>query len=148
MRIRVQQEDFDLNAEVDALRRTAENVGAIVTFIGVVRRDEGLSTLTLEHYPGMTEREIARYAEEAKHRWAILDVTIVHRIGELRPGDNTVLVAVAAQHRRAAFESAEFLMDYLKSRAPFWKREQGSAGSEWVQVRDADEAALSRWRED
>jgi molybdopterin synthase catalytic subunit len=148
MKIRVQREDFDLNAELDVLRRERPTVGAIVAFAGVVRGSDTASSLTLEHYPGMTEREIGRHVRDANARWPLLGVTVIHRIGELRPGDNIVLVAVAAEHRRAAFEAAEFLMDYLKARAPFWKREAREGRSEWIDSRDSDEAALRRWRED
>jgi molybdopterin synthase catalytic subunit len=148
MKIRVQREDFDLNAELDVLRRERPTVGAIVAFAGVVRGSDTASSLTLEHYPGMTEREIGRHVRDANARWPLLGVTVIHRIGELRPGDNIVLVAVAAEHRRAAFEAAEFLMDYLKARAPFWKREAREGKSEWIDSRDSDEAALRRWRED
>jgi len=148
MTIRVQREDFDLNAELDTLRRECCDIGAIVVFTGVVRGSDGLSSLTLEHYPGMTEREIARHVEEANARWPLLRLTVIHRTGELRHGDNIVLVAVAAQHRRAAFEATEFLMDYLKTRAPFWKRETRSGKSEWVEPRELDESALTRWRKD
>jgi molybdopterin synthase catalytic subunit len=148
MKIRVQREDFDLNAEVNALKRAFPAVGAIVAFAGVVRGSDRLSSLTLEHYPGMTEREIARHMEEAIARWPLLGVTVIHRIGELRPGDNIVLVAAAAEHRRTAFEATEFLMDYLKTRAPFWKHEAREGKSEWIDARDSDEAALTRWRED
>jgi molybdopterin synthase catalytic subunit len=147
MSIRIQLEDFDIGADINALKPDG-GIGAIVTFTGVVRGDGDLSSLTLEHYPGMTEREIARHVDEAKARWPITGATIIHRIGTLRPGDNIVLVAVAAAHRRAAFEAAEFLMDYLKTRAPFWKCEERSGNSQWVDARDSDEAALRRWRED
>jgi molybdopterin synthase catalytic subunit len=145
MNVRVQREDFDLNAEVQALTRECRNVGAVVTFVGVVRGDDDLSALTLEHYPGMTEREIERHIALAQARWPMLATTVIHRIGELRPGDNIVLIATAAEHRRAAFEAAEFLMDYLKTRAPFWKCEMRGGKSGWVEARKSDEAALTRW---
>ena len=114
-----------------------------MTFTGVVRRDGGITSMTLEHYPGMTEREIARHIAEAQARWPLLGVTIIHRIGKLAPGDNIVLVAVASSTRSAAFEAAEFLMDYLKTRAPFWKLEERAEEARWVNVRDTDEAAAS-----
>jgi molybdopterin synthase catalytic subunit len=148
MRVCVQRDDFDTAAEVETLRRASGNIGAVVTFTGVVRGADDLSSLTLEHYPGMTEREIERHIALAQARWPILGATVIHRIGELRPGENIVLVATAAEHRRAAFEAAEFLMDYLKTRAPFWKWEQRGGVSGWVGARKSDEAALTRWRED
>lgn len=148
MKIRVQREDFDLTAELDMLKRECPEIGGVVAFTGVVRGSDAVSFLTLEHYPGMTEREIARHVEEANALWPLLGVTVIHRFGELRPGDNIVLVAVAAAHRRAAFEAAEFLMDYLKTRAPLWKSEERGGKSEWIEARASDEAALTRWRED
>ncbi|HTQ14478.1 MAG TPA: molybdenum cofactor biosynthesis protein MoaE [Rhizomicrobium sp.] len=135
--IRVQEEDFDLAAEAAKLREGA--TGAIATFTGVVRGDASLS---LEHYPGMTEREIARHVEDARARWPIQGVTVIHRIGHLPPGANIVLVAVASAHREAAFRACEFLIDYLKTRAPFWKQQ----GGDWVEARESDEAALDKWR--
>ena len=148
MRVCVQRDDFDTAAEVETLRRASGNIGAVVTFTGVVRGDDYLSSLTLEHYPGMTEREIERHIALAQARWPILAASVVHRVGELRPGENIVLVATAAEHRRAAFAAAEFLMDYLKTRAPFWKWEQRGGVSAWVKARKSDEAALTRWGED
>jgi molybdopterin synthase catalytic subunit len=144
MNIRIQAADFDIGAEVSALKQSGE-VGAVVTFIGVVRRDGGIAEMMLEHYPGMTEREIARHVDEARARWPLTGVSIVHRIGTLRPGENIVLVGVAAAHRQAAFEAAEFLMDYLKTRAPFWKRERHGAEVAWVEAKASDEAAADRW---
>src|ERR1041385_8702127 len=141
-RISIQAEDFDTNAEIAALKTS--DAGAIVTFTGIVRGDDGLSSLSLEHYPGMTEREIARHVEDAEARWPLLGVTVIHRIGKLAPGENIVLVAVASAHRQAAFEAAEFLMDYLKTRAPFWKLEERSGTTEWVDARESDDAAVSR----
>jgi molybdopterin synthase catalytic subunit len=135
--IRIQHEDFDIAAEVAALR--AAGVGAVVTFSGVVRGET--SALMLEHYPGMTEREIARHVEEAQSRWPLLGVTIIHRIGRLLPGDNIVLVAASSAHREAAFKACEFLMDYLKTKAPFWKQE----GDAWVEAKVSDEDAAKRW---
>ncbi|MBV8800609.1 MAG: molybdenum cofactor biosynthesis protein MoaE [Alphaproteobacteria bacterium] len=143
-RISIQRVDFDLSSEVTALKTSA--VGAIVIFTGTVRGDDGLSSLILEHYPGMTEREIARHVEEANGRWPLLGVTVIHRIGKLTTGENIVLVGVASAHRQAAFEAAEFLMDYLKTRAPFWKSEERHGSARWVEARGSDDAALSRWR--
>jgi molybdopterin synthase catalytic subunit len=144
--IRIQPDDFDVGEEIIALKQ-AGDAGAVVTFTGVAREDDGVSAITLEHYPGMTEREIARHVEEAQTRWSPLGVTIIHRIGKLAPDDNIVLVVVAARHRQAAFAAAEFLMDYLKTRAPFWKAEQTSNGEKWVQSRISDTTAAARWKE-
>ncbi len=147
MSVRVQREDFDTNAEIAALKTAS--VGAVVTFTGIVRGDDGISSLTLEHYPGMTEREIAGHVQQAETRWPLFGVTVIHRIGKLTPGENIVLVAVASSHRRAAFEAAEFLMDYLKTSAPFWKLEERNGTTAWVDARQSDNAAVSRWqRED
>jgi molybdopterin synthase catalytic subunit len=146
--IRIQTGDFDVGAEIARLKSTGD-VGAVVTFTGAVRRDGDIRSLTLEHYPGMTEREIARHVTEACSRWPIAGATVIHRIGKLAPGDNIVLVAVASAHREAAFAAAEFLMDYLKTRAPFWKlEEEGSGTSRWVEARTVDDETVSRWRED
>jgi molybdopterin synthase catalytic subunit len=146
MSIRIQREDFDIAAEVAALKRSSGNTGAMVTFTGIVRSNGGIQSLTLEHYPGMTEREIARHIDEAESRWPGIAVRVIHRVGRLMPADNIVLVAVAASHRKDAFEAAEFLMDYLKTRAPFWKQETRAGGTDWVEAQASDEAALSRWR--
>jgi molybdopterin synthase catalytic subunit len=145
--VRVQREDFDIGAEVARLAAGRTDIGAIVTFTGTVRGgDEGIASMTLEHYPGMTEEELARVEAEAGRRWPLLGSVIVHRVGTLRPGDDIVLVVTAALHRQAAFEAAEFLMDYLKTRAPFWKKELAADGSErWVEAREADDAAAQRW---
>ena len=142
--IRIQREDFDIGAEAGKL--DAENTGAVVTFTGMVRKEGDLASLTLEHYPQMTEREIARIAGEAETRWPLLGVTIIHRVGKLLPGDRIVLVAVAASHRGAAFQACEFLMDYLKTRAPFWKREDRNGESAWVETRVSDKKAADRWK--
>jgi len=142
--IRIQREELEIAEETDALARTG--AGAIVTFTGHVRADDGLTALIVEHYPGMTEREIARIAAEAESRWPLLGVTVIHRVGKLNAGARIVLVAVAAAHRRAAFEACEFLMDYLKTNAPFWKQEERSGRLEWVEAKDSDEAAVRRWR--
>ena len=144
MHLRIQQEDFDINAEIETLRNSG--VGAIATFTGIVRGDDDLAALTLEHYPGMTEREIARHVAEAQSRWTLSGVIIVHRIGRLAPGDNIVLVAVASAHRKAAFEACEFLVDYLKTRAPFWKREEHSGTIQWVEAKTSDDEAAKKWR--
>jgi molybdopterin synthase catalytic subunit len=142
--IRIQQEDFDISSEISSLRSDA--IGAVATFTGIVRGDDDLAALTLEHYPGMTEREIARHVEEAHARWPLAGVTIIHRVGRLMPGDNIVFVAVAAAHRKAAFEACEFLMDYLKTQAPFWKREERGGREEWVEAKPSDDEAAKRWR--
>lgn len=144
--IRIQNEDFDVNDELEALSSESSNVGAVASFVGLVRGDDDLTSLTLEHYPGMTEREIASHIEDANKRWPLLGVTIIHRVGTLKPGDRIVLVAVASSHRRAAFEACEFLMDYLKTRAPFWKREDRNGESAWVETRASDEEAADRWK--
>jgi molybdopterin synthase catalytic subunit len=145
--IRIQADDFDVSAEIAKLK-TSGDVGAVVTFTGTVRRDGDIQSMTLEHYPGMTEREIARHVTEACSRWPIAGATVIHRIGKLAAGENIVLVAAASAHRQAAFAAAEFLMDYLKTRAPFWKREERSGTSRWVEARNSDDEAVSRWRED
>jgi molybdopterin synthase catalytic subunit len=144
--IRVQQADFDVGAESDALAAGRRDAGAVVTFAGLVRGDDGLAALTLEHYPGMTEREILRHVEEARSRWPILAITVIHRVGRLVPGDRIVFVGVASSHRRAAFEACEFLMDYLKTRAPFWKQEERTDGTRWVETKSSDTESAERWR--
>lgn len=147
MAVRVQNEDFDLAAEVAALTAGETDVGAIVTFTGRVRSDEGkLAAMTLEHYPGMTESELTRIEAEAHARWPLQASLIVHRVGKLVPGDNIVLVVTASAHRQAAFEAAGFLMDYLKTLAPFWKKEVSAGGeSVWVEAHERDETAAKRW---
>lgn len=149
MAVRVQREDFDVAAETEKLVGGRGDVGAIVTFTGRVRGEDAgrqIAVLTLEHYPDMTEAELARIEAEATERWALQASLVVHRVGELKAGDNIVLVITAAPHRQAAFEAAGFLMDYLKTRAPFWKKETTSSGeSAWVDARDSDEAAAKRW---
>jgi len=148
--VRVQTEDFDVGAETEKVIGGRRDIGAIVTFTGRVRgSDDGrpVAALTLEHYPEMTEAEMARIEAEAAARWPLQGVAIVHRVGELKAGDNIVLVVVAALHRQAAFEAAGFIMDYLKTRAPFWKKETGPTGeSRWVEARDEDDSAADRWR--
>jgi molybdopterin synthase catalytic subunit len=149
MGVRVQEEDFDVGAEIARLTAGRTDIGAVVTFTGVVRDgNEGsrIASMTLEHYPGMTEAELARVEAEALGRWPLQASQIIHRIGTLKPGDNIVLVVTASAHRHAAFAAADFLMDYLKSRAPFWKKESGPDGSRWVDSRESDQAALSRWK--
>lgn len=148
MAVRVQREDFDVAAEVAGLTDGRTDVGAIVTFTGRVRADAGrIAQMTLEHYPGMTEAELARIEAEAARRWPLQGSVIVHRVGDLKPGDNIVLVVTAAEHRQAAFEAAGFLMDYLKTQAPFWKKESAATGeSAWVEARQSDEDAADRWR--
>jgi molybdopterin synthase catalytic subunit len=149
MAVRVQTEPFDLSAEVSALTAGRTDIGAIVTFTGTVRGSAGgrdLASMTLEHYPGMTEAELARVEAEAHARWPLQASLIIHRVGTLLPGDGIVLVVTASPHRHAAFEAAEFLMDYLKTRAPFWKKETAVDGTgQWVDARDSDDAALARW---
>ncbi len=153
MSVRVQREDFDIGAEVRQLTAGRTDIGAIVTFTGTVRGGPpsgvsggGITSMTLEHYPGMTEAELTRVEAEAHERWPLQASLIIHRYGELHPGDNIVLVVTASPHRQAAFQSAEFLMDYLKTRAPFWKKETGADGrGEWVDAREADDSAIARW---
>lgn len=147
--IRLQREDFDASAEAAALARGRVDVGAVVTFTGICRgeeKGEPIAAMTLEHYPGMAEAEIARHVAEARARWPLIGVTVIHRHGRLVPGDNIVLVVTASAHRAAAFSAAEFLMDYLKTSAPFWKREERAAGASWVSARGEDDAAKERWR--
>jgi molybdopterin synthase catalytic subunit len=145
--IRVQKEDFDIGAEIAKLTAGRTDIGAIVTFTGTVRDQDGaVDEMTLEHYPGMTERELSRIEAEARDRWPLQASLIVHRYGTLRPGDNIVLVMTASAHRDAAFDAAKFLMDYLKTNAPFWKRETGPDGSHWVEASEKDADVASRWR--
>jgi molybdopterin synthase catalytic subunit len=146
--IRIQREDFSTAGEIAALTRGRTDIGAVVTFTGLCRDEGGrLAALELEHYPGMAEAEVARVAEEAAARWPLDGVTVIHRFGRIEPGENIVLVATASTHRRAAFEAAAFLMDFLKTRAPFWKREHLADGSvgEWVEAKGEDDAAAERW---
>lgn len=146
--VRVQAEPFDAGAEIAALSAGRSDVGAVVSFTGLVRGDGGLTAMTLEHYPAMTAPAMARIAAEAAARWPLLGGTVVHRIGRLLPGDPIVLVAVAAAHRAAAFAAAEFLMDWLKTRAPLWKREEAGGEARWVEARREDDAAAARWEAD
>lgn len=147
MRIVVQAAPFDFGAEAQAFATGHTDMGAIVTFTGVVRdlAENPLDRMVIEHYPGMTEKALAAIATEAKTRWALGDVLMIHRFGDLRPGDMIMMVATASPHRKDAFEAAEYLMDYLKSRAPFWKQEYTADGAAWVAAKDDDEDALRRW---
>ncbi len=147
MRIVVQEAPFDLGAEANAFAAGRTDMGAIVTFTGVVRdlATGDLDAMEIEHYPGMTEAALTEIAEQAVQRWSLGDVLVIHRHGRLSPGELIMMVATAAPHRKDAFEAAEFLMDYLKSRAPFWKKEHGRDGAEWVAAKDEDEDALDRW---
>lgn len=147
--VRVQAEDFDAAQEIARLSAGRTDIGAVVTFSGLCRDENGaLSALELEHYPGMAEAEISRIASEATARWPLTGLTVIHRYGMMRPGDNIVLVVAASSHRQAAFEAASFLMDFLKTRAPFWKREHRADGTpgEWVAAKEEDDAAQARWR--
>jgi molybdopterin synthase catalytic subunit len=146
--IRLQREAFDAAAEVAAMTRGRIDIGAVVIFTGICRADENgepIAALTLEHYPGMAEAEIARHVEEARARWPLLGVSVVHRYGRIEPGEVIVMVATASSHRAAAFAAASFLMDYLKTRAPFWKQVESVAGAAWVEAKTADDAAAERW---
>ena len=141
MKISVQQEDFDLGREVLDIRQD-NRIGAVASFVGQVRD----VAMTLEHYPGMTENAIRKIVEEARLRWKILDLTVIHRYGDLRPNDQIVLVAVASSHRADAFAACQFIMDYLKTGAPFWKKEHHPDGARWVDARESDDEAAERWR--
>ena len=148
MAVRVQEADFDIAAEIAALTATDRDIGAVVSFTGLVREIAGGGAdqrMTLEHYPAMTERALAEIEAQARARWPLSGVAIIHRVGPLAPGDNIVLVLAASRHRHAAFEAAAFMMDYLKTKAPFWKKEAGAAGEAWVDARESDEAAVARW---
>jgi len=147
-RVRIQQADFDVGAELAALQQGRTDIGAWTSFVGCVRGntpDDAVAALTLEHYPGMTERSIAAMIVEAQRRFSVLDALVIHRVGRLLPGERIVLVAAASAHRRDAFQACEFLMDYLKTHAPFWKKEATADGERWVDARVADDAALARW---
>ena len=154
MKVRVQQDDFDLGAEVAALSRGDARTGAVASFVGLVRDsnphvdDAGVAAMTLEHYPGMTEQALEDIVAEARRRWDLLDVTVIHRVGRLLPGDRIVMVAVSSGHRGEAFAACEFIMDYLKTRAPFWKKEETPEGARWVDARETDDAAAARWESD
>ncbi|MER9355029.1 molybdenum cofactor biosynthesis protein MoaE [Mesorhizobium sp. M0514] len=147
--VRIQRDDFDVAAEIAKLTGGRADIGAVVSFSGLCRDEQGqLSALELEHYPGMAEAEISRIAGEALQRWPLQGLTVIHRHGKIAPGENIVLVVAASSHRQAAFEAANFLMDFLKSRAPFWKKEHRVDGSDggWVEAKDADEQAAARWK--
>ena len=150
MGVRVQQEDFDAGAEIARVRAGNPRVGAVAAFVGVVRdMNEGsaVADMELEHYPGMTEKSIAKIIDEARSRWETFDIEVIHRIGKLKPLDQIVLVVVSSAHRGEAFAACEFVMDYLKTRAPFWKKEQTPEGARWVDARASDDSAAERWRD-
>ncbi|SHH27746.1 molybdopterin synthase catalytic subunit MoaE [Cognatishimia maritima] len=147
MRIQVQDAAFDLGAETERFAKAQDAAGAVVTFTGIVRNnaDGTLKCMRIEHYPGMTEKALQKIADQAQERWDLTDLLIIHRHGDMVPGEMIMMVATASKHRLHAFEAAEYLMDYLKSRAPFWKKEMTADGAEWVAAKDSDEDALSRW---
>ena len=148
MPVRIQSEDFDAGREIAVLRRDNPGIGAIASFIGVVRDVNGaerVAEMALEHYPGMTEKSIAGIIDQAKSRWSVFDALVVHRVGRLKPLDQIVLVVVTGAHRGDAFAACEFIMDYLKTRAPFWKKEQTLEGARWVEARGSDDEAAARW---
>jgi molybdopterin synthase catalytic subunit len=148
MPVRIQTKDFDAGAEIAALRRGDPNIGAVASFIGVCRdANDGtaVTKMTLEHYPGMTEKALEKIIGEAKARWDVMDVLVVHRVGELKPADQIVLVVVTGAHRGEAFAACQFIMDYLKTRAPFWKKEETPQGARWVEARASDDEAAQRW---
>jgi molybdopterin synthase catalytic subunit len=150
MPVRVQREDFDAGAEIARLRADDPRVGAVASFIGVARdRNDGarVTSMTLEHYPGMTERALEDIVAQAKRRWDVIEILVIHRVGELKPLDQIVLVVVTGSHRGDAFAACEFVMDYLKTEAPFWKKESTPDGTRWVDARDSDDAARDRWNE-
>jgi molybdopterin synthase catalytic subunit len=149
MTVRIQTDDFEVGAEIAALRRSNPKIGAVASFVGVVRdvSDGGtVSQMTLEHYPGMTEKAIGEIIDQARGRWDVVDALVIHRIGRLAPTDQIVLVVVASAHRGDAFAACEFIMDYLKTSAPFWKKEQAGGATRWVEARAADDLAAERWR--
>ena len=146
--IRIQEADFDAAQEIAVLTKGRTDIGAVVTFSGICRGSENgepIEALALEHYPGMAEAEIKRHTDEAMSRWPLTGLTVIHRVGRITPGENIVLVLAASQHRQAAFQAAEFLMDYLKANAPFWKREESPKGTSWIEARDHDDVAAARW---
>ncbi len=151
MNVRVQEQDFDISAEIAAMRSGNPKIGAIASFVGVVRdinEGDSVATMSLEHYPGMTEKSIAIIIDEARSRWEVLDALVIHRVGTLKPTDQIVLVIVASTHRGDAFAACEFIMDYLKTRAPFWKKEITPQGGRWVDARVTDDQAARRWEQD
>lgn len=148
MAVRVQTEDFDVGLEIRKLSQARKDTGAVVSFVGLVRdlnEGDDVSALTLEHYPGMTEKSLQAIIQQAQTRWDILDALIIHRVGTLQPSDQIVLVAVSSAHRGEAFATCEFMMDYLKTEAPFWKKETSSKGERWIEAKSADDAARDRW---
>ena len=148
MAVRIQEQDFDVSSELATLRAGDTRVGAVATFTGLVREVNDaaqVSTLTLEHYPGMTEKALAQIIDDAKQRWDIYDALVIHRVGPLKPGEQIVFVAVTSAHRGESFAACQFIMDYLKTRAPFWKKEQTPEGERWVEARASDEDAAARW---
>ena len=149
MKVKIQTADFDVGAEIAALRRNNPKVGAVASFVGVVRdvnEGDAVAEMVLEHYPGMTEKAIEEIIVQARGRWNIIDALVVHRVGLLRPADQIVLVVVTSGHRGDAFAACEFIMDYLKTRAPFWKKEEAGGGARWVEARETDDIAAERWR--
>jgi len=147
-RARVQQEDFDVGRELEGMTRGRKDVGALASFVGLVRDandGDAISGMTLEHYPGMTEKALEEICAQAHARWDLIDTLVIHRVGALAPGDRIVLVGVTSAHRGEAFAACEFIMDYLKTRAPFWKREDTPAGTRWVEARESDEQAARKW---
>ena len=148
-RVRVQTEDFDTGAELEALTRGRADVGAVASFVGLVRDandGDAIRGMTLEHYPGMTEKALEDICRQAHARWDLIDSVVIHRVGALKPGDRIVLVGVSSAHRGEAFAACEFIMDYLKTRAPFWKREETPQGTRWVEARESDETSAQRWK--
>lgn len=146
--IRVQEEDFDVGAEIAALTAGNTTIGGLTVFVGLVRDmagDEAIGAMTLEHYPGMTEKELSRIEADATARWPLEASLIIHRVGRLEPGDQIVLVATASAHRQAAFDACQFLIDWLKTKAPFWKQEETGSGAKWVEARGSDDEAAARW---
>ena len=149
MKIQVQESDFDPGAEIAALHAGQPKVGAVASFVGLVRdlnEGDSVASLTLEHYPAMTEKSLREIVEQAKDRWDLLDVSVIHRVGQLKPLDRIVFVGVASMHRGEAFDACEFIMDYLKTRAPFWKKEGTAEGERWVEARTSDDNAADRWK--
>ena len=149
MTVRIQTADFDVSAEIAALRRSNPKIGAVASFVGVVRDvndGSAVGEMTLEHYPGMTEKSIEEIITQARGRWQVLDALVIHRVGKLKPTDQIVLVIVTSAHRGDAFAACEFIMDYLKTKAPFWKKEQTGEGARWVEARATDDIAAERWR--
>lgn len=149
MQVRVQEENFDVGTEVRAFQQGRTDIGAVVTFTGMVRDlnlDDQITSLTLEHYPGMTEKTLEEIVGEASKRWSLIDATVIHRVGRLEPGDQIVFVATASEHRGDAFNACEFIMDFLKTRAPFWKKESTATGNRWVEARDSDDESAEKWK--